>query len=56
MFVLGKPFQPCPKFLGKASSLPKEVLHFRQAPVLPANIRLGWKGLPGTNTVAYYKY
>jgi hypothetical protein len=20
----------------------------------PANTRLGWKGLPGTNTVAYY--
>jgi hypothetical protein len=20
---------------------------------LPANIRLGWKGLPGTNTLAY---
>jgi hypothetical protein len=22
---------------------------------LPANIRLGWKGLPGINTLAYYK-
>ncbi len=22
---------------------------------LPANIRLGWKGLPGTNTLAYYE-
>jgi hypothetical protein len=22
---------------------------------LPANIRLGWKGLPGTNTLAYNK-
>jgi hypothetical protein len=22
---------------------------------LSANIRLGWKGLPGTNTLAYYK-
>ena len=22
---------------------------------LPANIRLGWKGLPGTNTLAHYK-
>jgi hypothetical protein len=21
---------------------------------LPANIRLGWKGLPGTNTLAYH--
>jgi hypothetical protein len=26
-----------------------------QALALPANIRLGWKGLPGTNTLAYYK-
>jgi hypothetical protein len=24
----------------------------RWAPALPANIRLGWKGLPGTNTLA----
>ncbi len=22
---------------------------------LPANIRLGWKSLPGTNTLAYYE-
>jgi len=22
---------------------------------LPANIRLGWKGLPGTNALAYYE-
>ncbi len=22
---------------------------------LPTNIRLGWKGLPGTNTPAFYK-
>jgi hypothetical protein len=21
----------------------------------PTNIRLGWKGMPGTNTLAYYK-
>jgi hypothetical protein len=25
----------------------------RWAPALPANIRLGWKGLPGTNTLVY---
>ncbi len=24
-------------------------------PALPANIRLGWKGLPGTNALAYYE-
>jgi hypothetical protein len=22
---------------------------------LPTNIRLGWKGLPGTNALAYYE-
>jgi hypothetical protein len=26
-----------------------------QAPVLPTNVRLGWKRLPGTNALAYYK-
>ncbi len=26
-----------------------------QTPALPTNIRLGWKGLPGTNTQAYYE-
>ncbi len=26
------------------------------APVLLANIRLGWKGLPATNTLADYKH
>jgi len=30
------------------------VLHFRVGSALPANTRLGWKGLPGTNTLAYY--
>ncbi len=24
------------------------------SPALPANTRLNWKGLPGTNTLAYY--
>ncbi len=27
----------------------------RWAPALPANIRLGWKGFPGANTLAYYE-
>ncbi len=27
----------------------------RKAPALPANIKLGWKGLPGTNALAYYE-
>jgi hypothetical protein len=28
---------------------------FRQALALSENIRLGWKGLPGSNTLAYYE-
>jgi hypothetical protein len=28
---------------------------FGKAPALPANIRLGWKGLPEMNTLAYYE-
>jgi hypothetical protein len=32
------------------------VLHSRIGPLAsPTNIRLGWKGLPGTNTLAYFK-
>ncbi len=27
----------------------------RYAPALSANIKLGWKGLPGTHTLAYYE-
>ena len=26
-----------------------------KVPASDKNIRLGWKGLPGTNTLAYYK-
>jgi hypothetical protein len=32
-----------------------QVLHSRVGPwPYPTNIRLGWKGLPGTNTLTYY--
>jgi hypothetical protein len=27
-----------------------------QAPVLPTNVRLSWKGLPETNALAYYEH
>jgi hypothetical protein len=36
--------------------------HQKEAPLqgrllaLPTNIRLGWKGLPGTNTLAFYEH
>ncbi len=44
-------------FGGKAEAYPSEA-PFRcstleYVPALPANIRLGWKGLPGTNVLAY---
>ncbi len=39
MFAPRKPFQPSLVFVGKA---------------LPAHTRLGWEGLPVTNTLAYY--
>ncbi len=50
--VLGRPFQPNLRFMRKTGDF--QVLYFRLV-ALPANIRLGWKGLPGTNTLAYYE-
>jgi hypothetical protein len=50
-----KPFQPCLIFAGKA------VAYLSGAPLegtllaSPTYIRLGWEGLPGTKTLAYYK-
>ncbi len=46
-------------FVGKAGAWPK-VQHLKDASLgyaqaLPANIRLNWKGLPGTSASAYYK-
>jgi hypothetical protein len=47
-------------FAGKARILPKW-RNLQGAPLkgrflaLPTNIRLGWKGLPGTNTLAFYQ-
>jgi hypothetical protein len=59
VLVPEKPFQPSLKFVGEARSLPysgaPEKRFTQVALALPANIRLGWKGLPGTNTLAYYK-
>ncbi len=49
MFVLGRHSQPSLMFVGKTRGLLK-------APGLSSIIRLGWKGLPGTNTPAYYKH
>jgi hypothetical protein len=40
-------------FAGKARAYPNEA-PFRLL-ALPTNIRLGWKGLPGTNALGYYE-
>jgi hypothetical protein len=56
VFVPGKPFQPSQMFAGKAVAYPSE--EPLRCPVwgrllaLPTNIRLCWKGLPRTNTLA----
>jgi hypothetical protein len=60
MFVIGKQFQSSLLFVGKARSLSQsgasEGSSIGQAPFLPTNIRLSWKGLPGTNTLAYNEH
>jgi hypothetical protein len=58
VFAPGKPFQPSLMFVLEGAYPRVEHLKgasLRQAPALTANIRLGWKGLAGTNTRAYYK-
>jgi hypothetical protein len=51
LLVLGRLFQSSFIFMGKAF----QVLQSRVGSGFTANIRLGWKGLPGTNALAYYK-
>jgi hypothetical protein len=41
---------------GKASSLFSTGASLGHSPALLANIRQGWKGLAGTNTLAYYDH
>jgi hypothetical protein len=57
VFVPGKPFQSSILFEGKAGAYLSEVpfiVPLEGRPLaLPANIRLGWKGFPGTR-LAYY--
>ncbi len=58
MSVLGKPLEPSIMFEGKEGAYPRveslkgTSLGYDLA--LTANIRLAWKGIPGTNTLAYY--
>jgi len=46
-------------FEDKAGAYPRvehlKSASFSQAPALPPNMRLGYKGLPGTNTLTYYE-
>ncbi len=55
MFVIVKPFHPSLMLMIKATQ-PSQLGHLKDAPLeakvqrLPTNIRLGWKGLPRTNT------
>ncbi len=50
----GKPFLLSLIFAGKARSLPLSGVPEKELPST-ANIRQGWKGLPVTNTLAYYE-
>ncbi len=54
MFVPGKPFQPSVVFAG-GQSLPEWSTFQGRLLASPTNTTLGWKGLPGTNTLAYYE-
>jgi hypothetical protein len=60
VFVPGNPFQPSLMFTGNArvyvSGAPESGAPlYGRFMASPTNIRLGWKGLPGTNTLAYYE-
>ncbi len=46
--------KPSLMFAGKAGAYPSAPLQDRPL-ALPTNIRLGCRGLPGTNTLAYYE-
>jgi hypothetical protein len=58
VFVPGKPFQPRLMFVSKAGTYPSEAPFRCSTLLVPGlthtTIGPGWKGLPGTNTLAYY--
>jgi hypothetical protein len=49
-----KPSQPSLMFAGKAGAYQSKESTVQVLLNLPANIGLGWKGLPAPNTLAYY--
>jgi hypothetical protein len=57
VFISGRPFQ-LRLFVSKARAyLSGATLRLLGKPLaLSTNIRQGWKGLPGTNTHAYYEH
>ncbi len=55
VFVPGRPFQPCLIFVGKARSLPWSETPGYTLDLLK-NVRLAWRNLPGTKTLAYYEH
>jgi hypothetical protein len=61
VFVAGKHFQPILMLVGKAGAyliVEKIEMYFYLGWLLAflTNIGQGWKGLLGTNTLAYYEY
>jgi hypothetical protein len=54
--VPGRPLQAILMFGWKVGAYSIEA-HFRYSHIaLSTNIRLGWKGLPGTNTLAFHEH
>jgi hypothetical protein len=51
VFVPGKPFYPSLMFVSKAGTFLQGRLQ-----ASPTNIRLGWKGLPGTNSSLFERF
>jgi hypothetical protein len=52
-FVTGNPFHLSLMFVGTAGTYPSGTP--KKNLLLPANVRLGWKSLPGSNILAFYK-
>ncbi len=51
----GKPLQPSLMFVERPRVDHLKGASLGYAPDLSSNIRLGWRGLQGTNTLAYYE-
>ncbi len=55
MFVPYKPFKPGLTYVSKAGAYLSGVPLLGRLLVLPTNIRLSWKGMLVTNTLAFYE-